>query len=210
MPSTTTLLQFALASLVLAVVPGPSVVLLLAVGTERGRLAALATTAGLAIGTSTWVVVVAAGLGALLAARPDAITAITVAGGAYLLWLAARARRRPATRPRDGSTAAVPGRARRDLVDGLVVNLLNPSIALFLAALLPGFVDPARSPAWQQVLVLGGVLVLVSTVVNAVWAVLGAALGGRLRRAAGSRVATAAVTGAYASLGLLALWTALR
>ena len=70
MPATATLLQFAVASLLLAVTPGPSVVLLLAIATDRGRRAGIAAAIGLAIGTFAWVVVTAAGLGALLATRP--------------------------------------------------------------------------------------------------------------------------------------------
>lgn len=206
MPTTTTLLQFALACALLAIAPGPSVVLLLAVGTERGRRAGLLTAVGLALGTTAWVLVVAAGLGAVLVARPDVVDGVTALGGCYLLWLAVRAWRDRQVPRRDRVDPA--GGPRGPLVDGAIVNLLNPSIAPFLAALLPTFIDPALAPAWQQVLLLGGVFVAVSTIVNAAWAIAGAAIGGRLRRAAGSRIANTLVVVAYTALAVLALWTA--
>ena len=162
MPATATLLQFAVASLLLAVTPGPSVVLLLAIATDRGRRAGIAAALGLAVGTFAWVGVTAAGLGALLATRPELLSAITAVGGGYLLWLGIQRFRAPAT-PAAGAHDHPLGSPARD---GLVVNLLNPSLTIFLASVTPPFLDLDRGPAWQQVLALGTVLVLVSTVVN--------------------------------------------
>ena len=99
MPTTATLLQFAVASLLLAVTPGPSVVLLLAIATDRGRRAGAVAAVGLAVGTLAWVVVTAAGLGALLAARPGLLSGITAVGGGYLLWLGIERFRAPAAPP---------------------------------------------------------------------------------------------------------------
>lgn len=214
MPTTATLLQFGLASLLLAVTPGPSIVLLLAVGTERGRSAAASTAVGLAIGTATWVVVTAAGLGTLLAARPGALTAVTAVGAVYLLWLAVRALRdsrlEPGSSERAPQVDAGPRAGRAPLQDGAVVNLLNPNLALFLVALLPPFLGPDRGPVWQQVLVLGAVLTTISTLVNVGWGLAGAALGARLRTAIGDRRAAVAVATTYAGLGVFAVVTTLR
>lgn len=204
MPSPTTLLQFAVASLLLAVTPGPSVVLLLAIATDRGRRAGVAAAVGLAAGTFAWAVVTAAGLGTLLAARPGLLTAITALGGAYLLWLGVQRFRAPATTaPVETADLGSP------LRDGLVVNLLNPSLTIFLASVTPPFLDLDRGPVWQQVLALGAVLVLVSTLVNAGWAVLGAAVGRRARRWVGSRATAIAVGCAYTALAAVAFAAAL-
>ena len=204
MPTSTTLLQFAGASLLLALTPGPSVVLLLAIATERGRRAGIAAAIGLAGGTLAWAVVTAAGLGALLAARPGLLTAITAAGGAYLLWLGIRALRAPPAR----ADLADPHPLGAPLRDGLVVNLLNPSITVFLASITPPFLDLDRGPVWQQLLALGVVLVVVSTIVNAGWAVLGGVLGRRARRWVGSRATSVAVACAYVALAAVAFTVA--
>lgn len=200
MPATATLLQFAVASLLLAVTPGPSVVLLLAIATDRGRRAGIAAALGLAVGTFAWVVVTAAGLGALLATRPELLSAITVVGGGYLLWLGIQRFRAPAT-PEAGAHDHPLGSPARD---GLVVNLLNPSLTIFLASVTPPFLDLDRGPAWQQVLALGTVLVLVSTVVNVGWAAVGAAVGRRARRWVGSRRTAITVGLAYVALAIVA------
>jgi threonine/homoserine/homoserine lactone efflux protein len=206
-PPVSSLLQFAVASLVLAITPGPSVVLLVAIGTERGRVAAIATTLGLALGTLAWVVVASLGLGTVLASRPGVLDTVTLAGAVYLVWLAARAVRRDVHRELGARAAVAVAEDRRGgaLRDGVVVNLLNPSIAVFLAALVPPFLVPVRAPAWQQVLALGAVLVLVSTVVNAGYAVLGAHIGAWVRRVAGDRRTALVVGGTYGLLALLAI-----
>ena len=204
MPSIPTLLQFALASVLLAVTPGPSVVLLLAVGADRGRRASVATAIGLAGGTFTWGLVTAAGLGALLAARPGLLSLVTAAGGSYLLVLGGL-RLRAARADEVTLEAPPPPRRGSALRDGLVVNLLNPSITVFLASIVPPFLDVDAGPVWQQILVLSGVLVVASTIVNVGYGLLGAAVGRRARRWVGSRT-TAAVAGvAYVLLGLVAL-----
>ena len=204
MPTTATLLQFAVASLLLAVTPGPSVVLLLAIATDRGRRAGAVAAVGLAVGTLAWVVVTAAGLGALLAARPGLLSGITAVGGGYLLWLGIERFRAPAAPPADLAEQPVGAPLR----DGLVVNLLNPSLTIFLASVTPPFLALDRGPVWQQVLVLGVVLVLVSTVVNVGWAVLGAAIGRRARRWVGSRRTAVAVGCAYTALAAVAFASA--
>lgn len=205
MPPLASLLQFAVASLLLALTPGPSVVLVVANGTDGGARAGTTTSLGLALGTATWGVVTAAGLGSLFARRPDTLAGVTAIGGLYLLWLAVGRFR--ATR--QGVEVRRPDAATgRYFRDGLVVNLLNPSITLFLAALIPPFLAPDGSPVWQQVLALSGVLVLTSTVVNIGWGIAGAAVGRRARAWVGDTRTTIVVGVAYAALGVLALLSA--
>lgn len=207
MPPASALLQFGLASLLLAVTPGPSVVLLVAVGTERGRPAALRTTFGLALGTLVWVLVASLGLGTVLAARPAVLDGVTLVGAGYLLFLAGRAVRSDSARDLGGRAAVLAAADRHGgaFRDGLVVNLLNPSIAVFLGALLPAFLVTDRSPAWQQAMALGTLLVVVSTVVNGCYALLGAGIGARVRRLAGDRRTALVVGATYAALALLAV-----
>lgn len=214
MPTTTALLQFAVASLVLALTPGPSIVLLLAVGADRGRRAGIATALGLAVGTSTWGVVAAAGLGSLLAARPGLLAVVTALGGAYLLWLAwdrVRVTRSSSVEVTRSAVAVAPDVHRGALRDGIVVNLLNPSIVIFLASIVPPFLEvgAAAPPVGVQVLVLSGVLVAVSTVVNVGFGLLGAVVGRQARHWVGGRRTVLATAVVYAGLGALALVVAL-
>lgn len=205
MPSVLVLLQFTLASALLAVTPGPSIVLLLAVGADRGRRAGVATALGLAVGTSVWGVVAAGGLGSLLAARPSLLSVVTAAGGTYLLWLAwERIRAARALAPDPSAPTAV-GDHRGAWRDGLVVNLLNPHIAIFLASIVPPFLDVEAGPIWSQVLVLSGVLVVVSTVVNIGFGLVGAAAGRGARSWVGGRRTILGAAAVYGALGLLAL-----
>lgn len=202
MPPLPSLLQFALASALLALTPGPSVVLVVANGTDGGRRAGITTSLGLALGTAVWGAVTAAGLGSLFARRPGTLAGVTAVGGLYLLWLAF-GRFRAARAGEDVAPPdAVTGRYFRD---GAVVNLLNPSITLFLAALVPPFLERGGAPLWQQVAVLSAVLVLVSTVINVGWGLAGSVAGRRVRAWAGDRCTTVVVGVAYAALGGLAL-----
>lgn len=221
MPPTSSLLSFAVASLLLAVAPGPSAVFQLALGADRGRAPALLASLGLTTGILVWVAVTAVGLGAVIAARPGVLDGLTIAGAAYLLWLGRCAWRGSVDSP-GGATVAgatadagatdvaavTPGRGA--YAAGTVVNLLNPSLALFLAALLPPYVEPDAAPAWSQVLVLGAVLAGVSTVVNAGYGLVGAAVGGSARRAVGDRRAAAVTAATYVALAAAALVAVLR
>lgn len=202
------LLQFALAALVLALTPGPSIVLLLAVGADRGPRAGVTTALGLAVGTSLWGVVVAAGLGTVLAQRPGLLQAVTALGGCYLLWLAVQRVHAARHLADDAPTVTIPPARGAAFRDGVVVNLLNPGLAVFLAAIVPPFLAPDAGPVWSQVLVLSSVLVVISTMVNTAVGLAGAAVGRRSRRWVGGRSTVLAAAGVYAALGVLALTVA--
>ena len=126
-------------------------------------------------------VVAGLGLGALLAAHPLAFDAIRWAGVAYLLWLAVQSLRAGPMAVR-GDVALRP--LGRVFLDGLLVNLLNPKVILFILAFLPQFVDPSRA-VLPQFLILGLVFSLGGLVVNGVVAVFAGGVGQRL---AGSAV----------------------
>ncbi|WP_458093439.1 LysE family translocator [Roseomonas sp. WA12] len=162
------LLTCILASLAVAVTPGPDMMFVLgqtlAGGTRRGWAAAM----GIYCGAAVHVLLAALGVAALLAAEPALFTALRLAGGTYLVWLGVQSLRAAWA----GSTAGAPSAvaARRVLLQGALTNLTNPKVALFFLAFLPQFVstDPGRAPAWAQMLLLGLVLPVVSVPVFAV------------------------------------------
>jgi threonine/homoserine/homoserine lactone efflux protein len=147
------LAAFLAASFVLAVTPGPGVVYIVARTLAQGRSAGLASVAGVAAGNLCNAVGAALGLAALFAVSSLAFSIVKYAGAAYLIYLGVKALRRPATIAAPGGFA--PPQKRRIARDGFLVALLNPKTALFFAAFLPQFIDPARSLWWQFVIMAG-------------------------------------------------------
>ena len=120
--------------------------------------------AGLLLGHLIATLVVAAGVGALVASNPAVLTVLTVAGSTYLLWLGIGMLRHP-PQPRAGEVVGSRSWARWTL-KGTCVSGLNPKVFLLFLALLPQFTDPAA--AWSipaQIMALGMVHLLSCAVV---------------------------------------------
>lgn len=153
---------FLVASLVLAATPGPGVVYIVARTLAQGRPAGLASVAGVALGNLCNAIGASLGLAALFAVSSLAFSVVKWAGAAYLIYLGIKSLRRTAVSPPSSFDAP---RLRRIARDGFLVALLNPKTALFFAAFLPQFVDPAASTAVQGA-TLGLVFVLVAVVTD--------------------------------------------
>ncbi|WP_436699660.1 LysE family translocator [Nocardioides sp. BYT-33-1] len=185
------LVAFAAASVVLVGMPGPNIIYITTRSIAHGVRAGIVSVLGVETGTAVYAVATALGLSAVIAASPAAFDAIRYLGAAYLVYLAVRelARRRQG----DGTAAAEPSaRLVRVYVDGLLMNLLNPKVALFFLAFLPQFLTRgATGPSAQaDVLALGLVTVLVALLVDLAYAVSAGLLGRRLRRRARERPRT--------------------
>lgn len=174
------LAAFVPAGLALNLTPGADMMFVLAQGLRGGPRAGMAANLGIAAGCLVHVAIAALGLAALLKAHPTAFEAIRWAGVGYLLWLAWKSLRAGPVRPGTATAAPLP----RVFRDALVVNLLNPKVALFILAFLPQFVDPAR-PVLAQFVVLGLVFNLGGLLVNGAVALTAAGLGARLARSEG-------------------------
>jgi len=151
---------WAVASL-LIVVPGADWAFVLGSGL-RGHTVVPAV-GGLVLGYAGVTVVVAAGVGTLVARSAALLTGLTVAGGLYLMWHGARTFARPSapSGPADGAA----GPSRGLLARGVGVSALNPKGLLVLLALLPQFTDPHGSwPLAAQLAMLGLVFVLTCAV----------------------------------------------
>lgn len=168
------LLAFLPAALALNLTPGADMMFCLAQGARGGARPALAASAGISSGAMVHVSLAGLGLGALVAGAPVVFDVIRWGGVAYLVWLAWKTLRTPLD---PGDRPAVrPGRAFRD---GLVVNLTNPKVILFILAFVPQFVDPAR-PVLPQFLIYGAVLALGGFVINGLVGVFSGGIGRRL------------------------------
>src|ERR1051325_1983505 len=152
MPSGSALALFCLASIALAVVPGPAVTYIVAQSVDKGRRAGLVSALGVASGGLVHVAAATAGLSALIASSATAFTTVKLIGAAYLVVVGIR---RIVTREILDDVQPDPARHRQLYAQGLVVNVLNPKTALFFLAFLPQFVDTEHGSVPLQVALLG-------------------------------------------------------
>jgi len=171
---------FLVASLVLALTPGPGVIYIVARTLDLGRRAGVASVAGIALGNLANAVAASAGLAAILAVSAAAFAVVKLAGACYLIYLGLKA-----LRARPTSTSPPLRRSSARLFrDGFLVALLNPKTALFFAALLPQFLRPDADPMRQGV-ELGGVFVTVAACTDMMYVLASAQLAAVVRRRAG-------------------------
>jgi threonine/homoserine/homoserine lactone efflux protein len=146
---------FTIVDVLLVVTPGPDWAYVLAVGSREQTI--LPAVAGLLAGYAALTVLVAAGLAVLLAATPAALTAVTLIGGGYLIWLGASIVSRPVQRE-VVTDAPRPRSALRLAAAGAGTSGLNPKGLLLFVAVLPQFVDrPGGLPVAIQIGVLGAI-----------------------------------------------------
>ena len=200
-PDASTLAVFALASLALAVVPGPAVLYIVAQSIHGGRRAGVVSALGVASGGMVHVLAAVIGLSALLAASAEAFTAVKILGAVYLVWLGIRTLLSADDRIGGRSPERTLARTYRR---GVVVNVLNPKTALFFLAFLPQFVDPHESTRGQLAL-LGAVFVVIALTSDLVWALVAGTAGAVLRKSRTFLRAQRYVSGTiFVGLGALA------
>lgn len=198
LPPLPLLSAFLVASLVLAVTPGPGVFYVVTRSLLEGRRAGLASVAGVALGNLGNAIAASLGLAALFALSSAAFVAVKYAGALYLVYLGVKALRAPLA-GEDPLPAAPAGNVLRD---GFIVALLNPKTAIFFAAFLPQFMGGGAPPALQAPL-LGMIFVLLAAITDTVYALAAGALAPRLRRARPARALGRVLTGgAFIGLGL--------
>lgn len=162
MPGIDTLIAFAAATLVFAYFPGPALLYTAARTLAGGRKAGLQAALGIHVGCYVHVVAAAFGLSAVFAVVPAAYVALKLLGGVYLVYFGyqmIRTRIAHGEIPRSGAKSQ-----RRAFAESMLVEILNPKVAIFFIAFLPQFIDPAASlPIWAQFLILGTVVNLTFT-----------------------------------------------
>ena len=160
-PDFSTILQFSIAIVIIAITPGPDMTLFVGRALSEGRAAGLAAMFGGFTGCLVHTSLVVFGLSALIVASPEAFLALKVAGAGYLVWLAWQA-------IRHGSAFAPEKRQGRghtlmqNYLTGIGINLLNPKIILFFMTFLPQFVSVDDPHASAKLFFLGFLFVLVS------------------------------------------------
>jgi threonine/homoserine/homoserine lactone efflux protein len=182
-----TLALFALACLALTATPGPDMLLIASRSASQGKASGFATLAGIQLGTYCHAAAAAFGLSQLFLVVPLAYDVVRYAGAAYLLYLAWKTFRATGAvlAPTDSARGfSIPMVFRQ----GLLTNLLNPKMALFVLALFPQFVRPEAGSVALQIMLLATVLNLIGIAVNGAVILAASRLGrafsdgGRFRR----------------------------
>lgn len=207
---------FVAASVVLFVTPGPAVLYIVTRSLDQGRTAGLVSTCGLHTGTLVHVAAAVAGISALLSSSTLALDVVRWAGAAFLVYLGVRellpapqAVALHAPEPRDAPPTPATGPSLRRLFSqGILINVLNPKVALFLLAFMPQFVDASRGAVWRQMAFLGLSFVALGLAIDFLYALAAGSAGGWLRGsrrfARGARYVTGSL---YLGLGLAAAFS---
>ncbi len=164
------LLEFALLSYALIIVPGPNVLFVVSRSLQLGRLPGIAAVVGGQAGVYVQVVAVSLGIGALVERSVAVFTVIRLAGAAYLIFLGVQAIRHRRSLGTILAGAAAPAGTGRMLRDGFVVGVTNPKAIVFFAAVLPQFADRSAGHVPLQLLLLGAIFVAIALVSDSMWA----------------------------------------
>lgn len=168
--STGQVLAFALASVVLIVIPGPGVLFIVGRALSHGRRTAVATALGHAAGNYCVAALVAVGLGTLLQRSDQVFLAVKLAGALYLVWLGVHAiRHRKDLAGALEATAPAPKQGWRAVRDGVVVGLTNPKAYILFGAILPQFVNRPAGHLAAQMLLLALVPCGIGAITDCTW-----------------------------------------
>jgi threonine/homoserine/homoserine lactone efflux protein len=155
------LLAFIAAASLLTVTPGLDTALVLRTAATLGPRRAALAGLGIAVGCFGWALLVALGLGALLAASQLAYTTLRWIGATYLVWVGYKMLRQPRGSLLSGPCA--PDRKSAAFSTGLLTNLLNPKVGVFYVSFLPQFV-PQGVPIAPYILLLGAIHALLGLI----------------------------------------------
>jgi threonine/homoserine/homoserine lactone efflux protein len=171
--NTQNLTQFILASVAIILVPGPSVMFVIARAVAWGRITALLTALGNALGMLLLSVFIAIGLGPLLQRYELLLIVVQVLGGMYLIHLGIDAWRHRQEHADDMvKIEEVKPSNYQILRQGFTVGALNPKALVFFSAVFPQFVDPDVGSITIQLLIFGAIFTALALLLDGTWGVL--------------------------------------
>jgi threonine/homoserine/homoserine lactone efflux protein len=205
MPAGTTLLLFSTTALLLIMAPGPNFLYVLSRGVGQGRRAALLAAVGLGCGVALHTLAATMGLSALLQSSTLAFLLVKYLGAAYLIYLGIKTLRdRTALALDDRSLGRAPWRM---LLENITASITTPKTALFFLTFLPQFVDPSVGAPAPQLLVFGGIYLLLTIAVYTTVGLSAGMLSAWLRRSPAAALRMRQAAGlSFISLGF---WAAL-
>jgi threonine/homoserine/homoserine lactone efflux protein len=192
---------FVVASVVLIVIPGPSVLFVIGRSLALGRLGGLLSVVGNALGMVPLVTAVALGVGAIVAESVVLFTIIKFAGAAYLVYLGVQAIRHRADAAASVDRKTAPRSHWRQLTEGFIVGVTNPKTIAFFVAVLPQFVSFTAGSIPLQLFELGVVFIVLALACDSVWALAASAARGWFARSP-KRLSHLSATGGVMMIGL--------
>jgi threonine/homoserine/homoserine lactone efflux protein len=205
MASVGQLLVFAVTAAVIITIPGPSVIFLVSRALAHDSRTALLSVVGNELGEYLLVVAVAFGVGTLIEDSMLAFTLMKLAGGLYLVYLGVKTFRQRR------SLAAAIGAVQqsrsglRSFLEALTVGVTNPKSMIFMAAILPQFVNRGAGSVPVQILILGAIFVLIAFISDGLWVLL----AGRFRIWFGRSPRRLELIGGTGGLAIVAVGTGL-
>ncbi|MEZ7819725.1 MAG: LysE family translocator [Aquiluna sp.] len=169
MPTTQNIIGFLLLSIVIILVPGPSVLFAIGRALVLGTRAALISVFGNALGVGLQILIVALGLGVLIQQSPELFFVIKVVGALMIGFLGLKAiwQRKKV----DAGNASVSPSGKKVLSESVVVGITNAKTLVFFIAALPSFVDPTGGNPSAQMLVLGALFLIIGVTSDSVYAI---------------------------------------
>jgi threonine/homoserine/homoserine lactone efflux protein len=165
-PDLAVVVQFAVATFVIAITPGPDMTLFVGRALSEGRRSGFACMAGALTGCMIHTTLVVVGLSALIVASPQAFLILKIGGAGYLIWLAWQAVSKGSAFSPD-TTPRPPRSLLQNWATGIGINLLNPKIILFFMTFLPQFVSATDPHAPGKLFFLGVLFIAISIPVTA-------------------------------------------
>lgn len=171
-------IEFLLTTLIIVASPGTGVVYTLAAGLSRGPWASVLAAFACTLGIVPHLVAALTGLAAVLHASALLFSVVKYAGVAYLLFMAWQTLR-------ESGAMRIEARADRRsptqvVVDGVLLNLLNPKLSIFFVAFLPQFIAPGEPRVLLRMLELSGVFMLATFVIFALYGLCASAMRERV------------------------------
>lgn len=167
-------IEFLITTFVIVATPGTGVIYTLAAGLARGARASLVAAVGCTLGIVPHMVAAVTGLAALLHASALAFQTLKYLGVAYLLYMAWATLREKGGLAVEDDTA--PRSARKVIIAGILINILNPKLTIFFVAFLPQFVPADEPHALPRMVELSAIFMLVTLIVFALYGVAAAGL----------------------------------
>jgi homoserine/homoserine lactone efflux protein len=195
-------LAFCSAAMALALIPGPTVSVIVANSLRFGARAGLLNVLGTQLGVVLWLALAALGLQALIATMGVWFDVIRIAGALYLIWLGIKLLRSDGTFARAARTSTA---QTNFLLQGFIVILSNPKMLVLFSALLPPFLTPGGD-TFRETLTLGATFMAIAAVGDTCYALLAGKAGAWLSR---SRLRAVEIIGGLC-LASGGVWMALR
>lgn len=156
--------MFFVSTFLVMIIPGADMIVVVANSVSSGKRSGIISALGIASGACIHFIAAALGISALILTSDLAYDVIRMLGAGYLAWVGYQY---ITTKSTVGSVQAVERRPSLQIYrQGVLTNLLNPKAILFNLSFVPQFISVGYGAVWTQMLVLGGILIIVGFLIN--------------------------------------------